>query len=134
MFYENSAAQCVRCHAIFEYGGNVGPGLEGVADRLIKQELLQALIRPRVRLAPGYETVLVTYRDSSAVAGVGLERSPEALKLKAGEEDILTIARADILEEESLPSSMPSMEGKLSRREVRDVVAFLAGLGSTETR
>ena len=134
IFYENSAAQCVRCHAIFEYGGNVGPGLEGVADRLSKQELLQALIRPSARLAPGYETVLVTYRDSSAVAGVVLERSAEALKLKVGKEDILTIARADILEEESLPSSMPSMEGKLSRREVRDVVAFLAGLGEREAR
>lgn len=134
IFYNNSAAQCVRCHAVFEYGGNVGPGLEGIADRLSKQQLLQAVIRPSARLAPGYETVLVTYRDSSAVAGIVLERSVETLKLKVGKEDILTIARADILEEESLPSSMPSMEGKLSRREVRDVVAFLESLGGGEAR
>ncbi|WP_420459148.1 HEAT repeat domain-containing protein [Neolewinella sp.] len=134
IFYNNESAQCVRCHAVFEYGGNVGPGLEGVADRLSKQQLLEALIRPSARMAPGYETVLLTLNDESVVAGVVMERTPEALTLKIGKEDIQTIARTDIKEEETLPSSMPSMEEKLSRREIRDVVAFLASLGGEEAR
>ena len=134
IFYNNESAQCVRCHAVFEYGGNVGPGLEGVADRLSKQQLLEAVIRPSARMAPGYETVYLTLNDDSAVAGVVLERTDEALKLKIGKEDIQTIARSDIKEEETLPSSMPSMEEKLSRREIRDVVAFLASLHGEEAR
>ena len=134
IFYNNESAQCVRCHAVFEYGGNVGPGLEGVADRLSKQQLLESLIRPSARMAPGYETVLLTLNDESVVAGVVMERTPEALTLKIGKEDIQTIARTDIKEEETLPSSMPSMEEKLSRREIRDVVAFLASLHGEEAR
>ena len=134
IFYRNESAQCVRCHAVFEYGGNVGPTLAGIGEVLTRQQLLEALIRPSARLAPGYETVLVTLSDSSAVAGIVMERSDEKLTLKIGKEDIQTIARADIAEEETLPSSMPSMEEKLSRREIRDVVAFLASLRSEEAR
>lgn len=134
IFYRNESAQCVRCHAVFEYGGNVGPGLEGIGDQLSKLELLESLIRPSARMAPGYETVYITLNDDSAVAGVVLERTADALRLKIGKEDIQTIAQADIKEEETLPSSMPSMEEKLTRREVRDVVAFLASLREEEAR
>jgi len=134
IFYQNESAQCVRCHAVFEYGGNVGPGLAGIGEVLTKQQLLEAVIRPSARMAPGYETVLVTLSDSSMVAGIVMDRSDEGLKLKIGKEDIQTIASADIAEEETLPSSMPSVEGVLSRREIRDLVAFLASLHSEDAR
>ncbi|MEM9259263.1 MAG: HEAT repeat domain-containing protein, partial [Bacteroidota bacterium] len=103
IFYWNESAQCTRCHAVFEYGGNVGPGLSGVADRLDKRNLLTSVIRPSMHLAPGYETVLVELTDSTATAGIVLERTPEALKLKIGKEDIKTIPRSSIVSEESLP-------------------------------
>ena len=132
IFYNSESAQCVRCHAVFEYGGNVGPGLAGIGHTLTRQQLLEALIRPSARLAPGYETVLLTLADGSETAGTVLERSPEAIRIKVGKEDIQTVARGDIAAEESLPSSMPSMEEKLSRREVRDLVAFLSSLRAEE--
>ena len=133
IFYRNESAQCVRCHAIFEYGGNVGPGLEGIGSELSHRQLLEALIRPSARLAPGYETTLITLNDGSVTAGIVMERTDEAIKLKIGKEDIQTIPRADIAEEETVPSSMPTMEDKLSRREIRDVVAFLASLNGQES-
>ncbi len=128
IFYNNEAANCVRCHAVFEYGGNVGPGLEGIGDRLDRRQLLESLIRPSARLAPGYETLYVTMNDGTETAGTVLERTPETIKLKVGKEDILTLAVADIAEQTTLPSSMPSMEDRLSRREIRDLIAFLSGL------
>ena len=133
LFYRNESAQCVRCHAIFEYGGNVGPGLEAIGTQLSHRQLLEALIRPSARLAPGYETILVTLNDGSVTAGIVMERTEEVIKLKIGKEDIQTIPRADIAEEETVPSSMPTMEDKLSRREIRDVVAFLASLNGQES-
>jgi len=128
VFYRNSTAQCTRCHAIFEYGGNVGPNLSGVGERLAPREILTSIIRPSAALALGHETVLVTLNDAdeTAMSGVVLERTPEYLKLKVGKTDTKTIPYADIAEEETLPSSMPSAEGKLSRREIRDLVTFLA--------
>ncbi|MBB4080061.1 putative membrane-bound dehydrogenase-like protein [Lewinella aquimaris] len=133
IFYNNESAQCVRCHAVFEYGGNVGPGLEGIADRLTHRQMLEALIRPSARMAPGYEMVLLTLNDGSATAGIVMERTDEAIKIKVGKEDIQTVPRSEIAEEETIPSSMPTMEDKLTRREIRDVVAFLASLESEES-
>ncbi len=128
IFFRNESAQCVRCHAIFEYGGNVGPGLANIGNELSHRQLLEALIRPSARLAPGYETVLVTKTDGEMLSGVVLERTEENLKLSIGKEDILTLAAADIAGVESLPSSMPSMEEKLTPRQIRDVVAYLGSL------
>ena len=133
IFYRNESAQCVRCHAVFEYGGNVGPGLEAIANELSHRQLLEALIRPSARLAPGYETILITLTDGSTTAGTVMERTDDAIKLKIGKEDIQTIPLTDIAEEETVPSSMPSMEEKLTRREIRDVVAFLATLTGQES-
>lgn len=133
IFYGNESAQCTRCHAVFEYGGNVGPGLAGVADRLSKKELLLSVIQPSYRLAPGYETVLVTLADSTAVAGTVLERSVDHLKLQIGKEDVRTILSEEILEAESLPSSMPSVDGVLTKRQIRDLVAYLASLEAEDS-
>ncbi|WP_116106852.1 HEAT repeat domain-containing protein [Lewinella sp. IMCC34191] len=133
LFYRNESAQCVRCHAIFEYGANVGPGLEGIADRLDQRQLLEALIRPSARLAPGYETILVTMNDGTVTAGTVMKRTPDEITLKIGKEDIQTLQRSDISEEETVPSSMPSMEERLDRREIRDLVAFLSTLHAEES-
>ncbi|MEM9930144.1 MAG: heme-binding protein, partial [Bacteroidota bacterium] len=125
VFYWNSTAQCTRCHAIFEVGGNVGPNLSGVGARLSPRELLTSVIRPSAALALGHETVLVTLADEEMLSGIVLERTPSELKLKIGKSETRTIPQADIAEVETLPSSMPSIEGKLSRKEIRDLVAFL---------
>jgi len=125
VFYWNSTAQCTRCHAIFEYGGNVGPNLAGVGARLSSRELLTSIIRPSEALALGHETVLVTLANEEMLSGVVVSRTPEYLEVKVGKTETRKIPRADIVEEETLPSSMPSIEGKISRREIRNLVAFL---------
>jgi quinoprotein glucose dehydrogenase len=133
-FYRNPAGQCTRCHAIFEYGGNVGPNLSGVGERLTPREILTSIIRPSAALALGHETVIVTLNDESVFSGIVLERTPENLKLKVGKTEIRTVAQADIAEVETVPSSMPSAEGALSRREIRNLVAFLVSQKGEESK
>ena len=132
IFYWNSTAQCTRCHAVFEYGGNVGPNLANVGTRLGARELLTSVIRPSAALAAGHETVLVTLANEEMISGIVQERTPEYLKLKIGKTDTKTIPLMDIMEEETLPSSMPTVEGKISRREIRDLVAYLGTLRGHE--
>ena len=132
IFYWNSTAQCTRCHAIFEYGGNVGPNLAGVGARLDARELLTSIVRPSAALAAGHETVLLTLKNDDVVSGLVLNRTPEFVELRTGKTDTKKVLYADVAEEETLPSSMPSAEGKLSRGEIRDLVAFLGGLRGEE--
>jgi putative heme-binding domain-containing protein len=127
IFYGNEAAQCVRCHAVFEVGGNAGPGLLGVGDRLERTALLEAMIAPSARYAPGYEVVILELKDESTVSGVvtGEDAAMISVKTSSG---IETIEKTRIASRESVPSAMPNMQPILSKRELRDVVAFLSSL------
>lgn len=50
----HSAAACLRCHALDGHGGNAAPALDGIASRLTRLELLEALIDPNAAIADGY--------------------------------------------------------------------------------
>jgi len=129
IFYEHESAQCVRCHTVFEYGGNAGPGLAGVADRLTPEELLESIVYPSASFASGYEVVSLEMNNGSIVAGVIADENDEQVVLKIGKET-KAVNQADIKERISIPSSMLPMGEILSKRQIRDVIAFLGTLRS----
>ena len=128
IFYNHEAAQCVRCHAVFERGGNAGPGLAGVGDRLSEEELLESLILPSATLALGYGVVILEMKDGETVSGIVMEETPDEMSLKIGKEDLRTVDKSQIAKREEIPSSMPAMGDILTKREIRDLIAFLSGL------
>ena len=128
VFYNNEAAQCTKCHAIFEYGGNAGPGLDGAGKRLNKEQILASLVTPSSEYAIGYEVVSLTLVNGISEAGIVMERTDKHIKLKLGKEDIRTVLLSEITESQSLPSSMLPMGTVLEKKEIRDLVAFLKNL------
>jgi len=128
LFMTNSTAQCVRCHAINGEGGIVGPSLTDIGDKLSREQLLQALIEPSARLAPGYGSVRVTLKDNQVVNGILMEETESELIVKTSDAEPMEIAVSRISKRENLPSSMPPMKTLLSKHEIRDVIEFLAGL------
>ena len=128
LFYNHEGAQCVRCHTIYEWGGDAGPGLENVGKRLTKEELLADLIEPSAAFANGYGVVSLEMKDGSSVAGIVEEENDSVIKLKIGKGEFRDIAKVDIAERENIPSAMPPMGEVLTKKEVRDMVAFLASL------
>lgn len=132
VFYENEAAQCVRCHAIFEYGGNAGPGLAGVGSRLTPEKILESLVAPSAAYALGYEVVSLKLKNQESISGVVTKESPTQLSLRIGKEDIKVIDKSQIAERKSVPSAMPPMGRVLSKRQIRDLIAFLRELKEEE--
>ncbi len=128
VFWGNATAQCIRCHSWDNEPGSVGPGLGGVANRLTREQLLESLIEPSARLAPGFGTVNLTLKDGSTVTGILLEESDDELLLKTNEAEPLEIAVSRVDKRQNLPSSMPPMGQILTKREIRDVVEFLSSL------
>ncbi len=129
IFYNNSAAQCMRCHAIGAEGGTVGPSMNRIGSTLNREQILQSLTDPGARLAPGYGSVALTLKDGQQVYGVLSKETDEALTLATSDAEPLVIPVSRIAKRENLPSSMPPMGEVLSKREIRDLVEFLAGLG-----
>jgi putative heme-binding domain-containing protein len=128
LFYNHEAAQCVRCHSIFETGGNAGPGLSGLSDRLTKEKILESMIDPSAVLAKGYAVVSIKTISEETISGIVLDENDEMIKLKIGKEGIKEIAKSEIANRENIPSSMPPMGSILSKKEIRDLIAFLSDL------
>jgi putative heme-binding domain-containing protein len=128
IFYGDGAAQCVRCHVYNDYGGNAGPRLNGVASRLTREQLLEALIKPSARLAPGYGMITLETKDGKTIAGILQEETNTSLKVTSGDEPAVLIKKDQVLKRINGNSGMPEMRYLLNKKEIRDVVAFLATL------
>lgn len=124
----NSTAQCIRCHSIDGEGGTVGPSLTDIGNVLSREEILQALIEPSKRLSPGFGSVSLTLTGGQVVNGTLLEERQDELILQTSEAEPIEIPLSRIEKRRNNPSSMPPMGTIMSRREIRDVVEYLAGL------
>lgn len=128
IFFWNSKAQCVRCHAVNGNGGEVGPDLSTIGNVLTREQILESLVDPGARIAPGYGNVVLTLKDGQEVFGALMKESATELTLKTNNAEPLDIPVSRIAKRENLPSGMPPMGGTLSKRELRDLVEMLAGL------
>ncbi len=128
VFNNNPTAQCVRCHAVDGTGGEVGPALDNIANILTRKQLLEALIEPSARLAPGYGSVTITLKDGQKVQGVLIEERKNDLLLRTAEAEPLEIPLGRIAKRENSMSAMPAMGRMISRRELRDLMEYLGSL------
>jgi len=127
-FYRSTAGQCTRCHAIGGRGGEVGPDLANIGNILTREELLEALILPSNRLAPGYGMVSLTLNDGQTVNGTLMHEDEEFITLKTSEAEPMEVEVSRVSKRQNIPSSMPPMATIMSRREIRDMVEYLSSL------
>ncbi len=128
IFRFNSTAQCARCHAVNKEGGLVGPDLTHIATTLSREQILQSLIEPSARIAPGFGSISLKLKGGQEITGVLMKESDGELTLKTSDAEPLVIPIVRIEKRENLPSSMPPMGELLTKREIRDIVAYLASL------
>jgi quinoprotein glucose dehydrogenase len=128
IFYSNQSAQCIRCHSYNDRGGNAGPRLNGVANRLTRQQLLEALINPGARLAPGFGVVTLQLENGKTVSGILTGENNSSVTIKSGDQKNEVIQKTEIAKRTNAPSSMPEMKFILTKKEIRHVVAFLSEL------
>ncbi len=128
IFFENQTAQCIRCHAYDDMGGNAGPRLSGIANHLSREELLIALVEPSKRIAPGFGLINIELKSGEKISGILMADQSDSLVVKVGSEPEKTIKKSEIKESKLAMSSMPPMGTILSKRELRDLVSFLSTL------
>ncbi len=128
----NQTAQCMRCHAIFEWGGDVGPNLAGIGAKYDNRGLLESIIDPSATIAMGYGVVTLTLNNGEVIGGIVEEENETSVTLKLGKAASRTIQKINIKERIDANSSMPSIKDKLSKRQIRDLVAYLATLRGHE--
>lgn len=125
--YRHQTAQCIKCHAFNDYGGTAGPKLHAIGGTINAEIILQALIDPSARIAPGFGYITLKLADGNTTTGLLLAENDTEVIIKIGDNEV-TVLQENITDKNMAPSSMPNMQALLSKQEIRDLVAYLSSL------
>jgi len=125
--FGHPAAQCIRCHKVGSSGGILGPDLSKVASRLSPEKLLESLVDPQAELAEGYGLLVAPLKDGSTITGSITKATADSYSLQSPDGKQSTLERA-LIASQILTSPMPPAGTVLSKRELRDLVAYLSTL------
>ena len=129
IFNNNSTAQCVRCHTTNPGApSTVGPNLGKIGSKLTREIILEALVKPSNRISPGFGQVSLTLKDGQEITGTLMSENEHEIVLATSDAEPTKVALSRIAKRENMPSSMPPMGDILSKREIRDLVEYLAGM------
>ncbi len=130
IFRERQDVSCLRCHAIRGVGGNAGPDMAGLSKRGGTREyILESILYPSKKIAPGYETVSIWTTDGDAFSGLLKSEDDKEVRLDVPNQGIVKIEKATIRTRKGGQSGMPDDISKsLSKEDIRDLVEFLSGL------
>lgn len=132
LFYGRSQLSCVRCHKVGDNGGEVGPNLTVIGTKKAPDYLVEAIVAPNAKIAEGFETLIVQTDEGQVFSGILKSETDQELKLLTPENAIITIEKESIEGTKKGQSSMPTDLMKyMSRRELRDLIAYLAALDGT---
>jgi len=127
-FVSQPVLQCIRCHSVGEFaGGEAGPNLGGIGARATREYILESIIKPSAKIAPGFEIITITKKNDEAIVGTLVYRDDKLVRLRSGETGTMEIPQSDIKSIVSAPSAMPEVAALvLTKTEIRDLVEGLA--------
>ena len=128
VFAEKAEAACMRCHKWKGEGGDVGPDLAKISKPHDREYILESIVDPNAKIAPGYDSVLLTLNSGDVVLGIlNAEDANELTVTNTADGKRQKIKTADIKERAHAPSPMPpGLAEVLGKHDLRDIVEFLA--------
>ncbi len=133
--FERTQLSCLRCHEIGDDGGDVGPKLTEIGTKKSADYLLEAIVAPNAKLAEGFETIIVQTDEGEVISGIIKSQDSEKLTIVKPDGTLISIEQDSIEGTKKGLSSMPNDLLKyLNRRELRDLVAYLASLDGKEVK
>jgi quinoprotein glucose dehydrogenase len=136
IFSSRADVECIRCHKIRgpfadATGGDVGPELSGLGARLSRADILESVLSPDKKIAQGFESVVLATSDGKVHTGILRGEDAKEVRLITAEGTSIIVPRDAIEERKRGPSAMPSdVAAKLNKKELRDLIEFLASLKS----
>lgn len=129
------AANCLACHTVeAKEGSQVGPNLKTIGSQKDRAYILEALLNPIAKIAPGYGLVSLTTKDGKTLSAVLDKEEPTQVTLRLPDGKTQTVPRDQIVTITPPMSVMPPMLGILTKPQIRDVVAYLSSLKSKSSK
>ena len=129
IFHLRADAMCLRCHTVHGSGGIVGPVLDGIGAKQSREYLLESIVFPNAKIAPGYESAVMRLKDGRTVTGVVRNETATDVDLVDAEGHKIIVPKDQIEARRRGESAMPEdIARHLSKRDLRDLVEYLASL------
>ena len=94
-------------------GGDVGPDLAKISQAMDRVYILESIVDPNAKIAPGYDSVLLTLNSGDVILGVlNAEDADEVTVTNVADGKRQKIKVADIKERTHAPSPMPPGMGE----------------------
>jgi putative heme-binding domain-containing protein len=131
--FERPALGCVVCHSVDGTPGKVGPDLSALGTAQTMDFILAAILEPQRDVKEGFMAHEIETTKGEIYQGYLRGGGADPTLYDHLSRGSLRFARQQILKERQLGSLMPSgLADGLTREELRDLLAYLAGLGSKE--
>jgi quinoprotein glucose dehydrogenase len=129
IFHEKTEVSCLRCHKVDRAGGEVGPNLTVIGKQRDRRYLLESICLPDAQIAKGFETAVIANDFGQVFTGIVKSENDDYVELIQNDGSQQRIFLDEIVARRKGKSSMPAdLLKSLSRRELRDLVAYLASL------
>jgi putative heme-binding domain-containing protein len=121
---------CVNCHTVTPAEPPKGPMLAGITARYNRNELLESIIKPSVKLAQGFETHIFELSSGKKVTGFIVKESGAEVEVRDANGVVTIIKKDDIEERKTSPTSvMPEkLADNLTAPELASILAYLESL------
>ncbi len=127
--FESASLSCQKCHATDEWGRQaVGPNLQGIGKRLAREQLLESIVQPDRRIAPGFDAELIFLRNGETLAGRVTSAQDGQLSVQLHDATQRWVPEADVELRKPGLSAMPEgLAATITREQMRDLIEYLAG-------
>jgi quinoprotein glucose dehydrogenase len=130
IFLTKQEVGCIKCHKCETGDSVVGPDLTHIGATKDRNYILESIVFPNRKVAEGFETVILTLKDKSVVAGRLSKSDATALTIETfddkGKPKTQVVPLANVAERAGAPSPMPeTTRDFLTKTELRDLVEYL---------
>ncbi len=121
---------CIACHTTKDGQSPKGPHLVDIGKRYKPDELVESILKPSVKIAQGFDTLMVITLKGKVITGFVTSESADEINLRQDDGIQIRIAKDDIDEEIKVKNSaMPDgIVDNLTPEELADLLAYLQKL------
>lgn len=121
---------CSVCHKIKNNGGEIGPALTEIGDKLGKDALFESILEPSAGISFGYEAFQIDLKSGDEAYGMITSETDEELVMKDLKGIVTHHKKSDVVKRQQMKTSiMPAgLQQTMSPQDLVDLVEFLSTL------